>query len=342
MQPQSRRARAALSFFTLFLTFAATAADVPLRDLAGAKDPPYVGRFAGSTIVGYGESGFDEATFPLTNEVDGERFVKSQTVEGKVTRVAYLAPYGKSRVEVQRSYQEALAKAGFVKKFSCDGDACQKGARIQAPFIKYARAMKQTESYGNQSDVAFLVLNTDRDLHYIWGTLKADGGEVAVGVFISVMSASDDSPLYNRVGVFVETVEPKPMVSGQVTIDAGAMKKGLAAEGKIALYGVYFDTGKADIKPESKPQLNEMAKLLDADRSIRVYIVGHTDNQGSVDANVALSQRRADAIAAALARDYKVDPKRLATKGVASYAPIASNDSDAGRAKNRRVELVKQ
>lgn len=341
MSLQSRCARI-LSLSSLFLMFAANAADVPLRDLVGAKDPPYVGRFAGSTIVGYGESAFDEATFPLTNEVDGERFVKSENVEGKITRVAYLAPYGKSRLEVQRNYQEALTKAGFVKKFSCDGDACQKGSRIQAPFIKYARTMKQTPNYGNQSDVAFLVLNTDQDLHYIWGTLKADGREVAVSVFLSVMNATDDSPLHNRVGIFVETVEPKPMQTGQVTVDANTMQKGLVAEGKVALYGVYFDTGKADLKPESKPQLDEMAKLLDADKSLKVFVVGHTDNQGTVDANVTLSQRRAEAIAQALTRDYKVDAKRLIAKGVANFAPVASNEAETGRAKNRRVELVRQ
>jgi OOP family OmpA-OmpF porin len=342
MSMQSRFTRAVLSL-SLFLTFApAIAADAPLRDLAGAKDPPYVGRFAGSAIVGYGEIGFGDVQFPMTNEVDNRHFVKSVTVEGKVTRVAYLAPTGKSRLEVQRNYQEALTKAGFVKKFSCDGDACGRSARINEPLIPYAEHMKQLQGYGRQSDPAFLVLNTDRDPHYIWGTLKADGRDVAVAIFISVLNGSDDDPLKDRVGVFVETVEPKAMETGQVTVDAGAMKKGLAADGRIALYGVYFDTGKADVKPESKPQLDEMAKLLDADKSIKVFIVGHTDNQGALDANVALSQRRAEAIVAALTRDYKVDPKRLVAKGVANLAPIASNDAEAGRTKNRRVELVRQ
>ena len=340
---RSRLARTLLSIgAALFVGAAAQAADAPLQDLPGAKDPPYVGRFAGSAIVGYGELSFDQAIFPLTSEIADGHFVKSQTVEGKITRVAYLAPYGKTRLEVQRNYQEALVKAGFVKKFSCDADACGRGSRIQAPFIAYHEKMKQTPSYGGYSSVAFLVLNTNQDPHYIWGTLRAEGRDVTVSVFISTLSATADSPLNDRVGVFVEVVEPKAMETGQVTVDAGAMKKGLAADGKIALYGVYFDTGKADVKPESKPQLDEMAKLLDADRTLKVYIVGHTDNQGAVDANATLSQRRADAIATALVRDYKVDAKRLATKGVASYAPVATNDSDAGRAKNRRVELVKQ
>ena len=321
---------------------AAFGADAPLRDVPGAKDAPYVGRFAGSTIVGYGEVGFDEVRLPMTNEIDNARFVKAQTVEGKVTRVAYLAPIGKAGLEVQRNYQEALAKAGFAKKFACDGDTCGRGSRIQEPFIGYAQKMKQTPSYGGQSDVAFLVLNTSNDPHYIWGTLRADGRDVAVSIFLSTLNASDDSPLNNRVGVFVEVVEPKAMQTGQVNVDAAAMQKGLAAEGKVALYGVYFDTGKADVKPESKAQLDEMAKLLDADKSIKVFVVGHTDNQGVLDANVSLSQRRADAIVQALVRDYKVDPKRLVAKGVANLAPVASNDAEAGRAKNRRVELVRQ
>ncbi len=336
------RLRAIVVLAVAFSTFASAAADAPLRDLPGAKDPPYVGRFAGSAIVGYGEIAYDEVQFPLTNEVDNRHFVKAAKVEGKVTRVAYLAPTGKTRLEVQRNYQEALTKAGFVKKFACDGDACGRSARINEPLIPYAEHMKQLQGYGRQSDPAFLVLNTNQDPHYIWGTLKAEDRDVAVAIFISVLNGSDDDPLKDRVGVFVETVEPKPMKTGQVTVDAGAMEKGLAAEGRIALYGVYFDTGKADIKPESKPQLDEMGKLLDADRSIKVYIVGHTDNQGALDANLSLSQRRADAIVAALVRDYKVDAKRLATKGVAGYAPVATNDTDAGRAKNRRVELVKQ
>ena len=338
----SRRVRV-LSCLSVFLTLtAASAADAPLKDLTGAKDPPYVSRFAGSAIVGYGESGFDAVQFPITNEVDNRHFVKAVTVEGKVTRVAYLAPTGKSRLEVQRNYQEALTKAGFVKRFACDGDACGRSARINEPLIPYAEHMKQLQGYGRQSDPAFLVLNTDRDPHYIWGMLKADGRDVAVAIFISVLNGSDDDPLKDRVGVFVETVEPKPMATGQVTVDANAMQKGLAADGKIALYGVFFETGKADLKPESKPQLDQMAKLLDGERTLKVYVVGHTDDQGTLDGNLQLSQRRADALVAALVKGYRIDPKRLMAKGVASFAPVATNDNEAGRARNRRVELVKQ
>ena len=116
----------------------------------------------------------------------------------------------------------------------------------------------------------------------------------------------------------------------------------LLRQNRIALYGIYFDTGKAEIKADSKGQLDEMAKLLDQEKTLKVHIVGHTDNQGTLENNRALSQKRADAITAALIKNYKVDPKRLQPSGAASLSPVASNRTETGRAKNRRVELVEQ
>ena len=132
------------------------------------------------------------------------------------------------------------------------------------------------------------------------------------------------------------------MDSGQVTVDASALAKGLQAQGRIALYGVFFDTGKAELKPESKPQLDEMGKLLQANPSFKVHVVGHTDNQGTLEGNLALSRQRAQAVVDALVKAYKVDARRLSAAGVASYAPLAANADEAGRARNRRVELVLQ
>jgi outer membrane protein OmpA-like peptidoglycan-associated protein len=85
-----------------------------------------------------------------------------------------------------------------------------------------------------------------------------------------------------------------------------------------------------------------MAKLLNTNPSLKVYIVGHTDNQGQFAHNAELSQKRAEAVVQALTSTYHVAPARLTGKGVASLAPVASNSDDAGRAQNRRVELVQQ
>ena len=118
------------------------------------------------------------------------------------------------------------------------------------------------------------------------------------------------------------------------------MAKGLGEKGHIAIYGIYFDTDKATIKPESKPTLDEMAKLLNGQPQLKVFIVGHTDSQGSYEHNMTLSRQRAEAVAAALAGSYRIARNRLYTAGVGYLAPIGSNASEDGRALNRRVELV--
>ena len=123
-------------------------------------------------------------------------------------------------------------------------------------------------------------------------------------------------------------------------VDAAAMAKGLGEKGHIALYGIYFDTDKATIKPESAPTLAEMAKLLQGQPALNVFIVGHTDSQGSYEHNMTLSRQRAEAVAAALVTSYRIAKARLYTAGVGYLSPVGSNASDDGRALNRRVELV--
>jgi OmpA-OmpF porin, OOP family len=123
-------------------------------------------------------------------------------------------------------------------------------------------------------------------------------------------------------------------------VDADAMAKGLRYTGRIALYGIYFDTDKAVIRPESRPTLEQIAKLLASQVSLNVYIVGHTDSQGPYAYNLDLSRRRAEAIAAELVKTYHITAPRLQTAGLAHLAPVGSNASEAGRALNRRVELV--
>ncbi|PKN56437.1 MAG: hypothetical protein CVU56_16175 [Deltaproteobacteria bacterium HGW-Deltaproteobacteria-14] len=128
----------------------------------------------------------------------------------------------------------------------------------------------------------------------------------------------------------------------EIVANAAALGAGLAAEGRIAVYGVHFDTGKAAIKPDSAPALQEIAKLLLAQPALKLHVVGHTDNVGGLVPNLELSKARAEAVVAALATTHGVARARLMAHGVGPVAPTASNDTEAGRAKNRRVELVKQ
>ncbi len=113
-----------------------------------------------------------------------------------------------------------------------------------------------------------------------------------------------------------------------------------AANGSVPIYGIHFDTGKSDLKPESEPTLSEMAKLLKENPLVAVFITGQTDTVGDPASNLKLSQARARAVVDALVQKHGIAVSRLTPFGAGPYAPVASNKTEEGRARNRRVELV--
>jgi len=143
-------------------------------------------------------------------------------------------------------------------------------------------------------------------------------------------------------GKYILTIVEKAGMVQEVTANAGAFASGLRATGHIAVEGIFFDTGKSELKPESAPAIAEVAKLLKDDATLKLYVVGHTDNAGALEGNLKLSQDRAQSVVQALTATHGIAAARLKAFGAGPYAPVASNDSDTGRAKNRRVELVKQ
>jgi len=133
-------------------------------------------------------------------------------------------------------------------------------------------------------------------------------------------------------------VENKPM-EDEVTIDAAALSQGISETGKIAVYGIYFDSGKSIIKPESKPTIDEIVKMLEQNPKLKIFVVGHTDGDGSLESNMKLSSDRAAAVVKALTENG-ISASRLKSSGVGPYCPVESNHTEEGKAKNRRVELV--
>lgn len=138
------------------------------------------------------------------------------------------------------------------------------------------------------------------------------------------------------------TIIEKEAMAQEVVADAKSLMSDIQATGHASVYGIYFDFDKADIKPESEPALKEIGKLLQENKVLKLYVVGHTDNVGTIDYNMKLSKARADAVMKELVTKYKISSERLKAYGVGSLAPVASNKTDDGRAKNRRVELVEQ
>ena len=132
------------------------------------------------------------------------------------------------------------------------------------------------------------------------------------------------------------------METGMVKITADLLKTNILKVGHMPVYGIYFDTGKSDIKPGSNETLIEIASFLKNNPSIQIYVVGHTDNIGTLRDNTEFSQKRAEATINALITKYKVQSINLEANGVGPLAPIATNDNEEGKALNRRVEIVKK
>ena len=298
----------------LTLTLAATgAAAQAARDVAGARDFAGIGRFAGSVITGYQVKDFDAARIQAAAFKDGQP-VDAPRLEGKVTRIAYRSNPGPSILEVFRNFETQLTKIGFEKLLTCDTDACG-----GIPFSEAIDALPIPQMWIDGFNY-----------HYYAGR-RIDGSRE---IWASVVVSENNREIYAQLTV-AETrgIENK-------MVDAAAMSKGLRETGRIALYGIYFDTDRAVVKPESRPALEQIAKLLAGDAQLNVFIVGHTDSQGPYAYNLDLSRRRAEAIAEELVKNYRIGAPRLRTAGVAHLAPVGSNASEAGRALNRRVELV--
>jgi outer membrane protein OmpA-like peptidoglycan-associated protein len=173
------------------------------------------------------------------------------------------------------------------------------------------------------------VLYTE-ETYYTTGKLVKEGKEI----WVEATNAGSGE-------IALRVVERQAMEQ-TIQSNAASWLSDITTTGHAAVYGIYFDVDKAEIKPESEAALAEMAKLLKSSPALKVLIVGHTDNTGTFEHNMKLSQDRAAAVVNALASKQGIAAARLKGVGVGPSAPVASNKAEDGRAKNRRVELVEQ
>jgi outer membrane protein OmpA-like peptidoglycan-associated protein len=193
----------------------------------------------------------------------------------------------------------------------------------------------------DQSGIA-VVRNYENAMKKIGGTVQGSAPDrwVTLSAVVDGKEVWAEAEKGNS-AIWLRVVEKQAMEQ-HVVADAASFGNDLKATGHVAVYGIYFDTGKSVLKPESTPALQEVAKLLGADPSLKLWVVGHTDSVGAIEGNMKLAQARAEAVVTALTASHVIAAARLKGYGVGPLAPVAPNDNDDGRAKNRRVELVRQ
>jgi len=231
----------------------------------GRKGFPGIGRFGGSAITGYQVKDFDAARVQGAPFQDGKP-ADARRLEGRITRIAYRTNPGPSILEVARNFETQLGKAGFEKLLACDTDACG-----GIPFTEAVDTLPVPQMWVDGFNY-----------HYFAGR-RADGGRET---YASVLVSENNKDITAQLIVAeLGAIEDK-------MVNAAQMAKGLGETGHIALYGIYFDTDKAVLKPESRPTLEQIGKLLGSQPQLNVFIVGHTDNQGAYDYNLDLSAAR--------------------------------------------------
>jgi OmpA-OmpF porin, OOP family len=141
-------------------------------------------------------------------------------------------------------------------------------------------------------------------------------------------------------GYNLTTVKTKPMEQSMQAANADGWAQQINQTGRVSVYGINFDTGKATLRPESESVLAEMAALLQKQPEWYMLVAGHTDTVGTDAVNVPLSRQRAEAVIAWLGAKG-IDKSRLTAAGFGAKKPLADNTTEEGRAKNRRVDLVK-
>ncbi|MCL1825023.1 MAG: OmpA family protein [Betaproteobacteria bacterium] len=234
-------------------------------------------------------------------------------VEGKTLKATFYNEERKSTsnpdvLVIQRNYENAITAAGGVKVF--DGEV--EHSKTYGALSSEDRNLYGPESYSDTRQV-YVIRKQDME---IWFEINCGAGRC-------YFTVTQKGEMKQTVGV----------------VPVSEMKEALDKVGHIALY-INFDTDKASIRPYSQGTIDEIVKLLETYPDLKIRIEGHTDDTGGVEHNATLSENRASSVyGALLARG--ISQNRLEAKGFGTTHPIANNGTEEGRAKNRRVEIVK-
>jgi len=287
-----------------------------------------VSPFAGSELIGEYETDFERLT--IADATSGEQEIVAH--EGKLISHFYKKPAAKSTLEVYRSYQKELQASGFkilAAYSTAEGNVRRLGTQLNGKQGNNLSA-RPYQLDGNANAAGERSWLSSFAEHYISATKQQ--GDAAY--FVTVVIA-DRRDLYA-----VDVLQTAAMETGTVSVTLELLKSKIEAEGRIAIYDILFDTGSAAIRPESEAALETIAAYIKGSATRRFYIVGHTDDTGSLESNMKLSHDRAESTVGALTSKYDVGAASLSAHGVGALSPVAGNTTENGRQLNRRVELV--
>lgn len=287
----------------LFATAALGAWNDPNAE--GAREHALLKFYPQASVSEYDQKDFDSADIVTAYKKGAETPARSDTLEGKVTKYTYSHKPNTSLLEIIRQYENALKAAGF-----------------------------NTIVAGKGANYPGLPETNDNDT---FGSFRLDrNGKAAV--YVQVLAAYNGGPENPESRVTIMEIGG---MEQKLEANADTWFSEISKTGRVAVYGINFDTGKATIKPESEKVLAEIKKLMASHAQLKLRIEGHTDNVGSAASNKKLSEDRAAAVKAWLVKNGTSDAN-LTTAGFGDTKPLGDNKTEEGRAKNRRVELVKQ
>ena len=289
-------------------------------DIKGSKDYSMVSRFKDSYIASYQVKNFDR--YYMLSLKDNK--LDKYEIDGKITRIQYKSQKEHSVFEIYKSYENALKNAGFKILLMLDKTNCG---------VNLSEQIYNGEFHGLNALSGKHIKPDYRDgqFAYLSAKKKIEGKEIYIVAYITYYGV----PL-----ITFDAVEVQSMEKGLVSVKD--LETDIEQNGHIAIYDIHFDSGESVIKPESAEALKNIAEYLNARADKNYIIVGHTDNTGNFEGNLKLSKARADAVKNKLVSKYSVKVEQLITFGDGQTAPVATNSTEAGKAKNRRVEIVEQ
>lgn len=299
----------------------------PLTVFTQENESGIISIYEGSKVIYDDQIGFEE--FPQLISDDS---VKS--FDGLIRRQWCQAPDERSPLEIIRNYEQAIReKGGEILFITREPQSVEIDEEKLSDYFKThrrdrglaTRVFSYTYFPGEMSEFLSARITAPDAEYYL--TIASGRGHRA--------ARQDNITFFEIVTLEIESME-----LGKVTLDA--LREGVATYGKAPVYNIHFETGSAEVRPESAEALKIISEFMKQNTSERFFVVGHTDNVGDYDMNQELSYARASAVVGLLIDEYGVDSNQIKPVGIGPVSPILSNSSEEGKARNRRVEIVKQ